>query len=250
MLVYGSGLRHLECLRLRVKDLDCEDQQITVRDGKGANDRVTVLPGPVKEPLRAHVQRVKVQHDRDLTHGLGSVDLPYAWERTYPHARFAWGWQDVFPASRGSVDPRSGRNQRHHVRELVSSRALKAACWKAQLHKPATCHTLRHSFATHLLEAGDDIRTVQELLGHKDVRSTMVYTHVLNKGGRAVQSPAERLSRDEDPKDMTSGPARNQQVGGPIGRGSGVCALSRRSGANMQMRHRGVDRCARPMAVQ
>ncbi|MGH8055658.1 MAG: integron integrase [Candidatus Entotheonellia bacterium] len=145
MLLYGSGLRHLECLRLRVKDLDFEYHQITVRDGKGAKDRVTVLPGPVKEPLRAHVQRVKVQHDRDLTLGLGSVYLPYALERKYPRARFAWGWQYVFPASRVSVDPRSGRNQRHHVSELVSSRALKVACWKAQLHKPATCHTLRHN---------------------------------------------------------------------------------------------------------
>ena len=193
MLLYGSGLRHLECLRLRVKDLDFEYNQITMRDGKGEKDRMTVLPGPVKEPLRAHVQRVKVQHDRDLTHGLGSVYLPYALERKYPRARFAWGWQYVFPASRVSVDPRSGRNQRHHVSELVSSRALKVACWKAQLHKPATCHTLRHSFATHLLEAGYDIRTVQELLGHKDVRTTMVYTDVLNKGGRAVQSPAEHL---------------------------------------------------------
>jgi len=191
-LLYGAGLRLLECVRLRVKDLDFEMRQITVRDGKGEKDRVTMLPQSVLEPLRAHLEKVKVLHAHDLEEGFGEVYLPYALDRKYPDASREWGWQYVFPAAGRSVDPRSGKERRHHVDEQTLQRAMKKAVRAAGLTKPASCHTLRHSFATHLLQSGYDIRTVQELLGHQDVATTMIYTHVLNRGGSGVISPLDR----------------------------------------------------------
>lgn len=191
-LLYGAGLRLLECVRLRVKDLDFEMRQITVRDGKGEKDRVTMLPQSVLEPLRAHLEKVKVLHAHDLEEGFGEVYLPYALDRKFPDASREWGWQYVFPAAGRSVDPRSGKERRHHVDEQTLQRAMKKAVRAAGLTKPASCHTLRHSFATHLLQSGYDIRTVQELLGHQDVATTMIYTHVLNRGGRGVISPLDR----------------------------------------------------------
>lgn len=191
-LLYGAGLRLLECVRLRVKDLDFEMRQITVRDGKGEKDRVTMLPQSVLEPLRAHLEKVKVLHAHDLEEGFGEVYLPYALDRKSPDASREWGWQYVFPAAGRSVDPRSGKERRHHVDEQTLQRAMKKAVRAAGLTKPASCHTLRHSFATHLLQSGYDIRTVQELLGHQDVATTMIYTHVLNRGGRGVISPLDR----------------------------------------------------------
>lgn len=193
MLLYGSGLRLMECLRLRVKDVDFSMNQILIRDGKGGKDRVTMLPIAVKEPLRRHLTRVKDQHMRDLQNNYWGVSLPYALERKYPNAAKEWGWQFVFPASKLYFDPPSGRSFRHHLHESVLQRSVKEAVQKAGISKPASCHTFRHSFATHLLEDGYDIRTVQELLGHKDVSTTMIYTHVLNRGGRGVNSPADRL---------------------------------------------------------
>ncbi|MCM8620250.1 MAG: integron integrase [Candidatus Accumulibacter sp.] len=191
-LLYGAGLRLLECVRLRVKDLDFEMRQITVRDGKGEKDRMTMLPQSVLEPLRAHLEKVKVLHAQDLEEGFGEVYLPYALDRKYPDASREWGWQYVFPAAGRSVDPRSGQVRRHHVDEQTLQRAMKKAVRAAGLTKPASCHTLRHSFATHLLQSGYDIRTVQELLGHQDVATTMIYTHVLNRGGSGVISPLDR----------------------------------------------------------
>ena len=190
-LLYGAGLRLLECVRLRVKDVDFEMRQITVRDGKGEKDRVTLLPQTVVEPLRAHLAKVQVLHEHDLEDGFGEVYLPYALDRKYPNAAKAWGWQYVFPAAARSLDPRSGKERRHHVDEQSLQRAMKKAVRAAGLTKPATCHTLRHSFATHLLQSGYDIRTIQELLGHKDVSTTMIYTHVLNRGGMGVKSPLD-----------------------------------------------------------
>lgn len=192
-LLYGAGLRLMECLRLRVQEIDFVSNQITVRAGKGDKDRVTMLPTSVVEPLRRHLERVKVLYQRDLEHGQGGASLPNALERKYPNAPKEWGWQFVFPASKLTVDPRSGKLRRHHLHESVLQKAVKAACHQAGVSKHAGCHTFRHSFATHLLEDGYDIRTVQELLGHKDVNTTMVYTHVLNRGGRGVLSPADRL---------------------------------------------------------
>ena len=192
-LLYGAGLRLLECVRLRVKDVDFGFRQITVRDGKGGKDRVTMLPQGVVEPLRAHLDKLKVLHDHDLEEGFGAVWLPDALERKYPNAAREWGWQYVFPAAQRSADPRSGKLMRHHVDEQSLQRAMKKAVRAAGLAKPASCHTLRHSFATHLLQSGYDIRTVQELLGHKDVSTTMIYTHVLNRGGKGVASPLDRL---------------------------------------------------------
>jgi integron integrase len=192
-LLYATGMRLLEGLCLRVKDVDFERREITVRDGKGGRDRRTMLPERLIEPLRSHLARVKVLHERDLAEGFGEVCLPFALSRKYPRAGRSWAWQYVFPSGSRSNDPLDGTVRRHHLDEKVVQRAVLEAARKAGLAKPVSPHVLRHSFATHLLESGYDIRTVQELLGHKDVSTTMVYTHVLNKGGRAVKSPFDRL---------------------------------------------------------
>jgi integron integrase len=192
-LLYGAGLRIMEALRLRVKDVDFARGEILVREGKGFKDRVTMLPTLVAEPLKAHLKQVRALHEQDLSEGFGEVYLPYALDRKYPNAAREWGWQYVFPSKSRSVDPRSGVVRRHHVQDQAIQRAIRQAVRDAGIAKPATPHTLRHSFATHLLAGGHDIRTVQELLGHKDVATTMIYTHVLNKGGRGVTSPLDRL---------------------------------------------------------
>lgn len=192
-LMYGSGLRLTECLTLRVKDVDFEYRQITIRDGKGEKDRITVLPDAVRPTLQAHLQRVKALHDRDLANGFGDVSLPYALNVKYPDAAKSWAWQFVFPAAEFSTDPRSGAVRRHHVHESSLQKAFKVAVNRAGIDKPASSHTLRHSFATHLLEDGRDIRTVQELLGHADVSTTMIYTHVMNRPGLAVRSPLDGM---------------------------------------------------------
>ncbi|HIC92921.1 MAG TPA: integron integrase [Anaerolineae bacterium] len=196
-LLYGSGLRLMEAVRLRVKDLDFAQHQVVVRDGKGMKDRVTVLPDSLIAPLQEHLQRVKLIHERDLAKGYGSVYLPYALERKYPNADREWIWQYVFPATALSKDPRTGVVRRHHVSESSVQKAVKKAAKLAGINKRVTCHTFRHSFATHLLENGYDIRTVQELLGHKDVRTTMVYTHILNRGAMAVRSPLDSNHGDQ-----------------------------------------------------
>ncbi len=191
--LYGAGLRVMECVRLRVKDIDPERNEIMVRDGKGRKDRVTVLPTKVKPSLIAHLRRVKQQHERDLGGGAGGVELPFALARKYPRHAYDWGWQWVFPATRFYWNREEGCLRRHHLDESVLQRAFKEAVRRAGIAKPATCHTLRHSFATHLLEQGYDIRTIQELLGHSDVSTTMIYTHVLNRGGQGIRSPLDRL---------------------------------------------------------
>jgi len=191
-LLYGSGLRLMECLRLRVKDLDFTYGQLTVRDGKGEKDRVTMVPESLRQPLERHLQKVRMLHEDDLKAGFGEVHLPYALAKKYPRAAKEWGWQYVFPAPNFSIDPRSGRKRRHHLSDNAVQAAVKKAIRAANTSKPGSCHTFRHSFATHLLEDGYDIRTVQELLGHKDVRTTMIYTHVLNRGGRGVRSPLDQ----------------------------------------------------------
>lgn len=188
-LMYGSGLRLMECMRLRVMNLDFDHRAIRVIDGKGTKDRVVTLPDDLMVPLKRHLEAVRNLHDKDLSDGFGDVYLPYALERKYPNAGRAWAWQYVFPAVGRSIDPRSGVERRHHLDEQVMQRTMKVAVRKAGIEKPATCHTLRHSFATHLLERGMDIRTVQEQLGHSDVKTTQIYTHVLNRGGSAVISP-------------------------------------------------------------
>jgi integron integrase len=190
-LLYGSGLRILEGLRLRVKDLDFQRHEVLVRDGKGAKDRVTMLPDSLIAPLRKHLERVRELHVEDLSAGLGAVYLPYALDRKYPNASKEWMWQYVFPSAKLSTDPRSGVTRRHHADAKPVQRAVQSALRACGISKPATPHTLRHAFATQLLESGYDIRTVQELLGHASVETTMIYTHVLNRGGRGVRSPLD-----------------------------------------------------------
>jgi integron integrase len=192
-MLYGTGVRLEECLELRVKDLDFDRNQVTVRRGKGQKDRVTMLPAGVKERLAAHLVTVKRQHERDLTRGEGRVVLPFALERKYPGAPTEWRWQFVFPATRICRDPKWGPPSRFHLHESVVQKAVTKAVRRAGLTKPASCHSLRHSFATSLLEDGYDIRTVQALLGHADVRTTMIYLHVMNRGALGVRSPFDRL---------------------------------------------------------
>ena len=193
MLMYGCGLRLMECVRLRVKDIDFSMNQIVVRDGKGAKDRVTVFPENVRTTLESHLDRVRMMHRDDLAKGYGGVYLPYALARKYRNAEREWMWQYVFPSKNLSKDPRSGKIRRHHINESTLQKSVKKAVKLAGISKRVTCHTFRHSFATHLLEDGYDIRTVQELLGHNDLATTMIYTHVLNKRGRAVRSPLDNL---------------------------------------------------------
>jgi integron integrase len=192
-LMYGAGLRLMECLRLRVQDIDFARHEITVRDGKGAKDRVTMLPESLKTLLQEHLRKVKAIHEKDLRDGYGRVPLPNALDRKYPNASREWRWQWVFPQEHRWTNQKTEQQGRHHVHESIVQKAVTQAVREAGLTKRATCHTFRHSFATHLLADGYDIRTVQELLGHKDVKTTMIYTHVLNRGGKGVRSPVDRL---------------------------------------------------------
>lgn len=190
-LLYGTGVRLNELLRLRVKDIDFQKNQITVRQGKGGKDRVTMLPLSLKEPLREHLKKVRQAHEIDLLEGFGNVELPFALDKKYPQAEREWKWQYVFVAPKRSICPRTKIERRHHLDPSVLQKAVKEAMRKAGVTKHGSCHTFRHSFATHLLESGYDIRTVQELLGHEDVSTTMIYTHVLNRGGLGVRSPLD-----------------------------------------------------------
>ena len=192
-LLYGGGLRLMECLRLRVKDIDFSSRQIFVREGKGFKDRLTMLPQSIIQPLRCHLRKVKKIHEDDLKSGYGKVIMPGALTRKYPNAAREWAWQWVFPQKKRWVNPKTGEQGRHHVDESILQKAIKKAAQKTEITKHVTCHTLRHSFATHLLEAGYDIRTIQELLGHKDLKTTMIYTHVLNRGAKGVQSPLDEF---------------------------------------------------------
>jgi len=193
-LLYGSGLRLVECVQLRVRDIDFAQRQIIVRSGKGMEDRMTMLPDSLVPLLQEHLQRVERLHEHDLAQGHGAVYLPFALERKYPKANKKWGWQYVFPSARLAKDPDSGERRRRYISPTTLQRAVKRATRAAGLSKPVGCHTFRHCFATHLLENGYDIRTVQELLGHKDVKTTMIYTHVLNRGRLAVRSPLDSIS--------------------------------------------------------
>ncbi len=197
-LLYGSGLRVSECVRLRVKDVDFGQRHLAVRDGKGAKDRITLLPEAAIPALKEHLQRTRLIHQRDIRQGVGSVYLPYALARKYPQAARQWIWQYVFPSPKLSIDPRSGLTRRHHLSTSALQKAVRRAAALVNIEKRVTCHTLRHSFATHLLEAGHDIRTVQDLLGHKDVKTTMIYTHVLNRGPFAVRSPLDTYVLPDD----------------------------------------------------
>jgi integron integrase len=190
-VLYGCGLRLIECVRLRVKDIDFALNQVIVRDGKGHKDRITVLPRKFRQSIQVHLIDVRKLHEKDLQEGYGRVFLPYALARKFPGADRQWGWQYVFPSKTLSVDPRSGIRRRHHIHGSSMRKSLKAAARQAGIVKPISCHTLRHSFATDLLANGYDIRTIQDLLGHKDVSTTMVYTHVLNRGGKGVVSPLD-----------------------------------------------------------
>ena len=191
-LQYGTGMRLMECLRLRVKDVDLERREVAVRDGKGGKDRITMLPATMVEPVRRHLEAMRDVYERDRANAIAGVELPYALERKNPSAATSWPWFWLFPQRHLSADPRTGIRRRHHAYDQTLQRAIHVAAHRAGIAKPVSTHTLRHSFATHLMEAGYDIRTVQELLGHKDVSTTMIYTHVLNRGGRGVVSPLDR----------------------------------------------------------
>ncbi len=201
-MLYGCGLRLMECAELRVKDLHFDRGEVVVRDGKGGKDRVTMLPSSLRAPLSTHLEARRRLHAADLATSHGAVWLPDGLRRKYPNAPFEWAWQWVFPATRYYADAQTGERRRHHLHESVLQRAVKNAVRAAGIARPATCHSLRHSFATHLLEGGYDIRTIQELLGHRDVSTTMIYTHVLNQGGRGVRSPLDGLSRIDAAPDM------------------------------------------------
>lgn len=199
-LLYGAGLRLMECVTLRIKDIDFERHQLTVRRGKGAKDRVTLLPSSLERRLHEHVRLRELEHHKNLTHGRGRVDLPFALARKYPRAPFELAWQWAFPATRTYIDSVTGERLQHHIHESALQRAVRAAAIESTLTKPVSCHTLRHSFATHLLESGTDIRTIQKLLGHSDVRTTMIYTHVLQTGPFGVISPLDQLMSQLDPE--------------------------------------------------